>query len=114
MSEVSTRIWLDDQLWEAVTNRAVTEGITVRELIPRLVDQSMTVAPAPVGQADAAEPARTLPLPEIAEGEASLPILPLADVYRCAICGAEVRLGGVSNHLGKHKKEREASEAERS
>jgi hypothetical protein len=41
-------------------------------------------------------------------------MVPLADVYRCGVCGAEMRLGGVSNHMGKHKKEREAAEAERS
>jgi hypothetical protein len=38
----------------------------------------------------------------------------LSDIYRCGVCGTEIRLGGVSQHMNKHKKEREASEAERS
>src|SRR5579883_2464756 len=33
VSEISTRIWLDEQLWEAVRQLALAEGLTAREVI---------------------------------------------------------------------------------
>lgn len=117
MSEVSTRVWLDGRLWDKVTRRAVAEGTTVRELIPQLVNQSLA-APAASAQNRPAivapPPADTSPVAAETVAEDGMPVMPLADVYRCSICGAEMRLGGVSNHMGRHKKEREAAEAERS
>jgi len=118
VSEISTRIWLDERLWNEVTDRAVTEGMTVRELIPRLVSRCLTVASAPAWQtgseAGPIAPAGASPSAESPAAEPGLPVVALSDVYRCGICGAEVRLGGVSQHMNKHKKEREASEVERS
>ncbi len=60
MSEISTRIWLDEPLWSAIRERALARGVTVREL---------------------------------------------ADISHCAVCGQEVKLGAVSQHLGKHRRE---------
>jgi hypothetical protein len=118
VNEISTRIWLDEPLWNAVTDRAITEGVTVRELIPQLVRQCLTASPAAVvaERREAGPPASAaaVSLLESADAETGLPIMPLADVYLCSVCGAEVRLGGVSQHMNKHKKERESSEAERS
>src|SRR5579883_3476631 len=37
VSEISTRVWLDERLWEDVRLRAEAEGTTIRELIPVLV-----------------------------------------------------------------------------
>lgn len=115
MSEISTRVWLDEHVWIEVTNRAVIEGMTVRELIPRLVQQSLPVALTSAGQgepySDPQTPAAAT-LTESVDTTSGLPVVTLSDVYRCGICGAEVRLGGLSNHIGKHKKEREAAEAE--
>jgi hypothetical protein len=113
MSELSTRIWLDERLWAALRQRAIAEGVTIAELIPRLVQQTMT-APSGVRSQPAAAPAPA-PTPEQSgPDEGDLPTAVLSPSYRCAVCGAEVRLGGLSNHLGKHLKERAASEAERS
>jgi hypothetical protein len=115
MSEISTRIWLDERMWNEVASRAVLERTTVRELLPQLVSQSLGGAATLMPEGD------HQPVPSSAGSsaqaqtpEAGLPVIPLSDVYCCGVCGAEVRLGGVSNHLGKHKKEREATEAERS
>jgi hypothetical protein len=118
VSEISTRIWLDERLWNEVTDRAVTEGMTVRELIPRLVNRCLAVASASTWQtgseAGPIAPAGALPSPDSPAAEPGLPVVALSDIYRCGVCGAEVRLGGVSQHMNKHKKERESSEAERS
>jgi hypothetical protein len=104
---------LEERLWNAVTNRAVTEGTTVRELIPLLVNQSLA-APRTMQNSHPAAVSVSAPPVAAEPGESGLPVMPLADIYRCGVCGAEMRLGGVSNHMGKHKKEREAAEAERS
>ena len=116
MSEISTRIWLDERLWNEVTDRAVTEGMTVREMIPRLVSQCLTVASAwQTGpEAGPIAPTGASPSPDSPAAEPGPPVVALSDVYRCGVCGAEIRLGGVSQHMNKHKKERESSEAERS
>lgn len=115
MSEVSTRIWLDERVWNEVASRAVLERTTVRELLPQLVSQSLGGAATPVSEGDRqAVPSSSGSSAQAQTSEAGLPVIPLSDAYCCGVCEAEVRLGGVSNHLGKHKKEREASEAERS
>lgn len=112
MSDISTRVWLPEPLWDVVRARALADGTTVRELIPRLLDQAVTGRPtsgsdaAPV--AVAATPATTAP------AASEPPTVPLSDSYQCGVCGAQVRAGGLSNHLGKHLKEQQAAEAERS
>lgn len=106
MSELSTRVWLDERLWETVRGRAIAEGTTVRELIPRLVKQG--VSPRLVPAVPPAPAAVSRPAPP------GPPVVALSETYRCDECGAEVRLGGLSNHLGKHLKERQAPQAERS
>ncbi len=105
MGEVSTRIWLDERLWDHLRTRALAEGVTVRELLPRLVRQAVA---GPVSPTQPAPPAVRSP------AEAGLPTVVLAEMYRCDVCGAEVRPGGLSNHLGRHLKERQAGAAERS
>jgi hypothetical protein len=92
----------------------MTEGTTVRELIPQLVKQSLAASVQTRSATPAPQPAATPSINVETVAEDGMPVMPLADVYRCGICGAEMRLGGVSNHMGKHKKEREAAEAERS
>lgn len=107
MSELSTRIWLDERLWEALLERAAREQTTTRELIPHLVGQAIAGRAATVPP-----PAPTLPLPIAgdADGADGPPLMPLSEVYRCSVCGIQVRLGGVSQHMGKHLKERQAAE----
>ncbi len=116
LSEISTRIWLDEQLWNEVTNRATAEGTTVRELIPQLVSQCLTssLASQVSPQMGAAAPAGAASSHLSPPSEPGPPVVVLSAVYRCGVCGAEVRLGGVSNHLGKHLKEQQSSEVERS
>jgi hypothetical protein len=113
MGEVSTRVWLDERLWQEVTNRALSERTTVRELIPELVSRSLTADPATSEPALRTGPGAAPSIESLA-GENGPPVMALSDVYRCGVCGMEIRLGGVSQHMNKHKKEREAAEAERS
>jgi hypothetical protein len=98
VSEISTRVWLDERLRGEVSNQAIAEGMTVRELIPRLVSRSL--APHPASQADRQvslpTPAAVPASDESSTAQPGPPILALADVYRCGVCGAEIRLGGVS------------------
>lgn len=114
MSEVSTRIWLDERLWNEIMDKAMSEGITVRELIPRLVRRSIMGAPTSARQGGPAAEAVSAPSTGSASPQQGPPVMALSDVYRCGVCDAEIRLGGVSQHMNKHKKEREASEEERS
>jgi len=113
LSEMSTRIWLDEQVWHKVRSRAVAEGTTVRELIPRLISQVLAELPTK------AKPAAA-PLVPVAPGainantESGPPTVPLSDVYRCGVCGGEVKVGGLTIHMGKHVKEQRANGAERS
>jgi hypothetical protein len=113
LREVSTRVWLDGELWEQLSDRAIAEGVTVRDLVPRLVGQAIAPAPpAPVARAPlvsaTSAPAGAPPV------ESGPPILVLSDVYRCAVCDAVVKVGGLTIHMGKHMKELRAPEAERS
>ena len=113
MSEISTRIWLEERLWDAVTNLAIREGTTVRELLPRLISRSLTEPYAGSGQPTfhLEESGPSAPGPAAEPGP---PVAVLAEVYRCNECGAQIKLAGLSAHLGKHLRERQASEAERS
>lgn len=113
MGEISTRIWLDDRLWDKARRRAVAEGVTIRDLLPRLVGQALaTLQRNAEPPAAAAAPAA---VPGISEPAlAGPPVVALSEAYRCGLCGAEVRVTALSNHLGKHIKERQALEAERS
>jgi len=113
LGEISTRIWLDEGLWDEIRSRAIADGVTVRELLPRLVAQALSGASA------RAEP--PVPAPRSAgssaasaAAESGPPVLVLSDIYRCDVCGAQVKLGGMTIHMGKHMKERQAPEAERS
>lgn len=118
MREVSTRVWLGEKVWTELQNRAAAEGTTVRELIPRLVGRGLTgsAEPAPaVGPAAPATTQRPGPTPaESAEPEAGPPVIVLSSLYRCDVCGGQVKLGGLTIHMGKHMKERQAADAERS
>lgn len=114
MSELSTRVWLDERLWDTVRRRAIAEGTTIRDLIPRLVHQSVnpvarvltpTPAPMPAPVTPPASPVATV------TADSGPPVMVLAELYRCGECGAEVRLGGVSNHMGRHLKERQAPQS---
>lgn len=112
MSEISTRIWLDEQLWHKVRSRAVAEGITVRELLPRLLGQIVTETPPK---------ARPVAMPKVEVSpvitpvaESGPPTIVLSDIYRCGVCGTEVKVGGLTIHMGKHMKEQRANEGERS
>ena len=111
MAEISTRVWLDEDLWETMQRRAVAEGATVRELIPRLLGYVLADL-APAGQAMTVTP-RAGPTQECtpaAGGPSGVPVVPLAEAYGCGICGEELRLSRLSAHLGKHLKELQASE----
>lgn len=114
MGEVSTRIWLDEGLWDEIRSRAIADGVTVRELLPRLVAQALSGPSAraepqvPTAPGGAGSPAAG------AVAESGPPVLVLSDVYRCDVCGAQVKLGGMTIHMGKHAKERQAPETERS
>jgi hypothetical protein len=118
VSEISTRIWLDERLWEDLRSQAETEGITVRELIPLLVRQvaGKGVAPeAAVSRESASAPARPLtPEPPPLPTAGGPPIVTLTAEYQCGVCGVQIRMGGLSNHLGRHLKEQQSAEAERS
>lgn len=116
MSEISTRIWLDERIWDDVRRRAEAEGTTIRELIPLLVGRVLA-EPAPASTRAQAPPSAAPPAPSLAIGPASdsgPPVVALSDVYQCGVCGAQIRLGGLSNHLGRHQKEQQATDAERS
>ncbi|MHB0875621.1 MAG: hypothetical protein ACYC5O_06225 [Anaerolineae bacterium] len=112
MTDISTRIWLDEGLWEAVRRRAIAEGATVRELIPQLLGCALAQG-GPGGQTGTAAP------PGGPSGECTLaaaassgtPAVPLAEAYICGVCGEELKLSRLSAHLGKHLKEQQASEA---
>ncbi|HEX5505424.1 MAG TPA: hypothetical protein VFW96_22595 [Thermomicrobiales bacterium] len=113
MTEISTRVWLEEGQWDTVRERAVAEGTTVRALIPRLLERALAGGP-PRPEAAPPPPAPAPPPPPAATEDAGPPVVALAPVYTCAVCGAQVRAGGLSNHLGKHLKEQQAAEAERS
>ena len=112
MADISTRVWLDEDLWEAVRRRAVTEGVTVRELIPHLLGCALAQS-GPGGQAGTA----ALPVgpsgecTDTAAAPGGPPEVPLAEAYICGVCGEELKLSRLSAHLGKHLKEQQASEA---
>lgn len=111
MSEISTRVWLDEELWQKVRNRAIADGTTVRELIPRLITQILSEAPAkgaPPAKARAVE----APIPVSAPETSGPPVIELAEVYRCGVCGVDIKVGGLTIHMGKHMKELKAQQAE--
>lgn len=112
MAEMSTRVWVNEKLWDELRSRAIVEGITVRELIPRMLSGALSAAPAATPQAGpiaGAAPAAT------AAPEPGPPVVVLSDVYRCDVCGGQVKVGGLTIHMGKHAKERQAAaEEERS
>ena len=113
MSEVSTRIWLDESLWNAIRERALAQGTTVRELLPDVIGQALAgVRPRAEKPAAVAAPVSAAAV--VPPSESGPPLAVLADVYQCAVCGMEVKLGGLSQHLGKHRREQEAPIAERS
>lgn len=118
MSEISTRIWLDERLWNDLRSRAETEGVTVRELIPLLVRQVVSQGPAKDAVVPQETPSAAARQPALAPSpppaEVGPPIVTLSDVYQCGVCGLQVRLGGLSNHLGRHLKEQQTADAERS
>ncbi|HVC32074.1 MAG TPA: hypothetical protein VNL16_01035 [Chloroflexota bacterium] len=113
MSDISTRVWLDERLWDGVRNRAEAEGMTIRELIPRLVRHGLN-EPAVMAEPVAVAVPSSTPALDSPSSEPGPPVVALSDVYQCGVCGAQVRLGGLSNHLGRHLKEQQASDAERS
>lgn len=113
MSEISTRIWVDERLWDQLRSRAQAEGTTVRELIPLLVHQAVVSTPVRPEVVPPATAASREPSPPAAS-DSTIPVVPLSETYQCGICGAQVRLGGLSNHLGRHLKEQQASDTERS
>ncbi len=113
MSDISTRIWLDERIWDRVRRRAEAEQTTIRELIPRLVSQVLDTS-STVSEPPATATPTSTPSPSATTTETGLPVVTLSDVYQCGVCGAQIRLGGLSNHLGRHQKEQQASEAERS
>ena len=114
MNEISTRIWLDERVWKEIADRARAEGTTVRELIPQFVRQSLGARPSVAVDASQSAPSVPTSPSSSPASEPGLPVVLLSDAYGCGVCGAEVRLGGLSNHLAKHRKEQEASELERS
>ena len=120
MSEVSTRIWLDEGLWDELRRRAIRERVLVRELIPRLLAQNAVAAvraavpPPPVAPPAATAPAAPPPAQASAPIDDGPPVVPMAEVYRCGVCGAEIKLGAVSQHINRHLKEAQAAEAARS
>ncbi|MHB8576495.1 MAG: hypothetical protein ACYDCQ_14330 [Dehalococcoidia bacterium] len=115
MSEISTRVWLDERLWDAVRQRALREGATARDVIPQLVGQALSgarAAAAPVPQpatvplpALAPSPPQALAGGEPAVGTSGFPIVPMAEQYECGVCHATLRLGAVSQHVNRHLKE---------
>lgn len=113
MSDISTRIWLDERIWDRIRRRAEAEQTTIRELIPRLVSEFLDKPTTASAQMAPAAPTTTSS-PSEATSESGVPVVALSDVYQCGVCGAQIRLGGLSNHLGRHQKEQQASEAERS
>ncbi|MCL5257411.1 MAG: hypothetical protein M1319_06400 [Chloroflexi bacterium] len=113
MSEISTRVWLSDDLWQKVRKLAIARKTTVREEIPRLIGQALSESPSEPGLPAKAPSIGTSPtVPK--QTESGLPIIELHEVYRCAVCGADVKVGGLTMHMGKHMKELRAREAERS
>lgn len=111
MSEISTRIWLDEHLWDGVRSRADAEGTTIRALIPELLAQSLASS---VARAEPVRPPSVEAPPQTLSSPAGPPVVGLSDNYLCGVCGAQIRLGGLSNHLGRHVKEQQAAEGERS
>ena len=101
MSQRSTRVWLEEELWEEMRRRSIAKGTTVRELIPHLLGQALSRSsgPAEAGERPPSPPA----IPE-AEGEGP-PTVPLAEEYRCGVCGGIYKLGGLSTHLRRHSDE---------
>lgn len=119
MSEVSSRLWFEERLWEALSRRAVAERTTVRELVPRLIGAALSGQPR-VATAAPSPPPVQAPLPASlaapAGGEAASgpPVVPMAETYICGVCGAGIRLGGLSQHTNRHLKEHQAAQAQRS
>jgi len=117
VSEVSTRIWLDEALWEELVRRATAQGTTIRELVPRLLAAALSPsttaseASAPGSPAANARESREAVAGEEGGAQTGPTVVPLAEVYRCAVCGEEVRLSRLSAHLGRHLKESQTSEA---
>lgn len=122
VTEISTRVWLDEQLWDGLRNRAQAEQTTIRELIPDLLGRALSgearqpAAPSsPPPLPKPAEPLASAPAPVVTPpAEAGPPVVALSDVYQCGVCGTQIRLGGLSNHLGRHLKEQQSAEGERS
>ncbi len=112
MGEISTRVWLDESLWNKIRERAVADDLTVRELIPRLVERALAAPPARAEPKT--EPAVAPPPAARETAEPGLPTIVLSDLYHCDVCGGQVKLGGLTIHMGKHMKERQTAEAERS
>lgn len=113
LSEISTRIWLDEALWHKVRSRAISEGTTIRELVPRLIGQMLGESPASTRPSTMSPPSYAGQAPA-AEAGTSLPVVVLSELYRCGVCGAEVKVGGLTIHMGKHVKEQRANDGERS
>ncbi|MGI8552439.1 MAG: hypothetical protein ACR2PL_16865 [Dehalococcoidia bacterium] len=115
MNELSTRIWLDERLWQTLSGRAIAEGTTVRDLIPKLIDQAVTGATRPAPPASLAQAAKEAASAMVnLMPDAGPQTVAPAETYRCAECGAQLRVGGLSIHLSKHVKEQQTQEAERS
>jgi hypothetical protein len=125
VSEVSTRLWFEEPLWDAVSRRAIAEGTTVRELAPRLIEAGLRGAPhgspapaTPAAPVPAAPPPPTpsqpASAPEAALALARPPIVVMSELYTCGVCNAELKLGAVSQHVNRHLKEHLAAQAARS
>jgi hypothetical protein len=113
LTELSTRIWLEEGLWNQVSTRAIAEGTTLRELIPKLLGAAVSVQAAPAAPSPGSAAQVEREAGDSAE-DTGPPVIVLSDVYCCAVCGAQVKVGGLTAHMGKHVKERQAVEAERS
>jgi hypothetical protein len=130
VSEVSTRLWFEEPLWDAVSRRAIAEGTTVRELAPRLIEAGLRgaahgsalpttpAAPAPAAAPTPLTPTPTPPQPAPATDAALAldrpPIVVMSELYTCGVCNAELKLGAVSQHVNRHLKEHLAAQAARS
>ncbi len=109
MTDISTRVWLDEKLWEALRRRAVAEGTTARDLIPRLLGRALAEgragAQASVAAAPVAAPAESV---GAAGPSVGTPVVPLVEAYICGVCGEELKPSRLSAHLGKHVREQQA------
>ena len=115
LSEVSTRLWFEEGLWNALSRRAIAEHITIRELAPRLVNEALRGATRPAA-APHPQPVQAPlpPAPVASDAAAGPPVVPMAETYICGVCGAEIKLGAVSQHINRHLKEQQAAQAARS